>query len=75
MLIAPPVLILLLRLTLPSTSPGADWVACIAAGLLGLAGVAIAPWREPAKVAIAGVYMAVALVLMPFIWVATALAL
>ena len=75
MFLAPPFILVLLRFWLPPTWPGSDWAACIAAGSVGMLGIIFAPWREPVKVAAAGAYMLTALVVMPFLWVGSALAL
>ena len=73
MLVAPLVVVVALRFILPSAWPNTGWIACILAGVIGLLGIIFAPWRESVKVAAAGTYMLGALVVLPFVWVGSAL--
>jgi len=62
-----PLAALVLWATFRPDGPDTDLLACIVAGLCGMAGIVAAPWREPVKVALAGVYMLAALVAVPIL--------
>lgn len=75
MVIAPTVLLLLWAHILRATWPASNLFACTTAGLSGLAVITVGPWREPVKVAIAGIYMLVALIALPMMWLEVLLAI
>jgi hypothetical protein len=67
MLVAPPIVLVLWAHLIRPEWPGLDWPATILAGLLGLVGVATSPWRTDVKAAVGAVYIALALVVLPFL--------
>jgi hypothetical protein len=67
MLLAPPVVLLFWAHLVRPTYSGWDWPACIAAGLVGLAGAATAPWQGLWKWGVAIVYGLLLLPALPFV--------
>ncbi len=67
MLFAPPAVLLLWAHTVRSSYSGWEWPAVILAGLLGLAGVATAPWRSRFKIGVGIGYTALLFAALPFV--------
>jgi threonine dehydrogenase-like Zn-dependent dehydrogenase len=66
MAFGPPLLLLLWAHIIHPSHSGWDWVAVIAAGLVGLAGAATAPWRGARKWVIVGLYALLLVPALPF---------
>ena len=66
-LAAPPVWLLLWAHLVRPHFSDSDILALAVAGLLGLAGVATAPWRDGVRLVVAIVYVLLAFVALPFI--------
>ena len=67
MLIGPPLLLLLWAHLLRPTWQGSEWMALLAALLLGLAGVVSAPWSNRAQAVVAVAYIVIAVAALPFL--------
>lgn len=66
-LAAPPLLLLFWAHSVRQFATGTDLAAMAVAGLVGLAGIATAPWREGVRMAAAAVYVAVGLIALPLL--------
>jgi hypothetical protein len=67
MLLAPPLVLIAWAHLIRPTSSGWDWPALIVAGLLGLVGVATAPWRGTLKSIVTVAYALLLVVALPFV--------
>jgi hypothetical protein len=67
MLLGPPLVLLFWAHGVRPTYSGLDWPAIILAGLLGLAGLAAAPWRSSPKIVVAFVYSLLLIAALPFV--------
>ncbi|HEV2043987.1 MAG TPA: hypothetical protein VGR05_04835, partial [Sphingomicrobium sp.] len=63
----PPLLLVLWAHLLRPFWPNSDWFAVIAAGLIGMAAVATAPWRDRTRAVIAVVYIVLLWASLPFV--------
>ena len=67
MLIGPPVLLLMWAHLLRPAWQGSEWMALLAALLLGLAGVVSAPWSNRVQAVVATAYILTAVIALPFL--------
>ena len=67
MFVGPPLLLLLWAHLLRPVVPHSDWFALAAAGLLGLVGLAIAPWSGTVKAVVAVAYIPLGILALPLI--------
>ena len=67
MLAGPPLLLLLWAHLVRPIWPGLDWIAVIAAGLMGLAVLAAAPWTSNVRTGVAVAYILLGIAALPFL--------
>jgi hypothetical protein len=67
MLAGPPLLLLLWAQLIRPMWQSSEWIALLAAGLSGLAGVVSTPWSNRVQAIVAVAYILVAVVALPFL--------
>jgi hypothetical protein len=65
--VGPPLVLFTWAHLLHQNFPGSSWAGFFAAGVIGLAGVASAPWSNTMKIFVATAYIGLGVVILPFL--------